>query len=255
MCDLPYLDILAQDIWILALILWILASHINTSCHIWINHVTHEYVMSHTWIAKGWANLFFPTLMMKPPRNESISHIWMSHVTHMEGPRTLPNPPTRTSKTHWFSDFGNLKYHVFSKISKKCVFEVRGVGRGGLGLGPPEGIVMCRGKGMSHVPHMNVACHTHEWVTSHIWMRHVTHMNESRQTYKCVNHTHEYVMSHIYTSSAIASWCSRRNLGSRRLLYRSARMSVTRVMSSDSSHAMSAHTLFLRYLMNVFFLL
>ena len=64
---------------------------------------------------------------------------------------------------------------------------------------------------MSHVTHMNVSYHTHEWimsstrichdthiygachtykaVVSHTWMRHITHMNES-----C--HTHEWVMSH-----------------------------------------------------------
>ena len=31
---------------------------------------------------------------------------------------------------------------------------------------------------MSHEP-----CHTYGWVTSHIWMSHVTHMDESRHTY------------------------------------------------------------------------
>ena len=41
---------------------------------------------------------------------------------------------------------------------------------------------------MSHVTHMNESCHTHEWVVSHTWMSRATHMNES-----C--HTHEYVMS------------------------------------------------------------
>ena len=46
---------------------------------------------------------------------------------------------------------------------------------------------------MSHVTHMNESCHTYEWVMSHIWMSHVTHMNESR-------HTYEWVMSHIWMS-------------------------------------------------------
>jgi len=44
---------------------------------------------------------------------------------------------------------------------------------------------------MSHVTHMNESCHTHGWVMSHIWMSHVPHMNES-----C--HTHGWVMSHIW---------------------------------------------------------
>ena len=44
---------------------------------------------------------------------------------------------------------------------------------------------------MSHATHMNESCHTYEWVMSHIWMSHVTHMNESR-------HTYEWVTSHIW---------------------------------------------------------
>jgi len=35
---------------------------------------------------------------------------------------------------------------------------------------------------MSHVTHMNESRHTYEWVTSHIWMSHVTHM-----TRKCMH--------------------------------------------------------------------
>jgi len=38
-----------------------------------------------------------------------------------------------------------------------------------------------------------MSCHTYEWVMSHIWMSHVTHMNES-----CL--THEWVMSHMNES-------------------------------------------------------
>jgi len=68
---------------------------------------------------------------------------------------------------------------------------------------------------MRHVTHMNASRHTYECVTSHIWMRHVTHMNESRHTYDCVTshlwlrlitrmnasyHTYEWVMSHTWMS-------------------------------------------------------
>jgi len=42
---------------------------------------------------------------------------------------------------------------------------------------------------------MNEACHTHKWVMSHIWMRHVTHTNEA-----C--HTYEWGMSHLRTHHA-----------------------------------------------------
>jgi len=46
---------------------------------------------------------------------------------------------------------------------------------------------------MSHVTHMNESYHTSKWVMSHIWMSHVTHLNESR-------HTSEWVTSHIWMS-------------------------------------------------------
>ena len=42
---------------------------------------------------------------------------------------------------------------------------------------------------MSHVTHMNESCHICEWGISHIWMSHVTHLNEW-----C--HTYESIMSH-----------------------------------------------------------
>jgi len=48
---------------------------------------------------------------------------------------------------------------------------------------------------MSHVTRMNESCHTHEWVVSHLWTRHVTHINEAR-------HPHEWVTSHIRMTRA-----------------------------------------------------
>jgi len=39
---------------------------------------------------------------------------------------------------------------------------------------------------MSHVTHMNESWHIYEWVMSQIWISHVTHMNESCQTHACV---------------------------------------------------------------------
>jgi len=51
---------------------------------------------------------------------------------------------------------------------------------------------------MSHVTHVNESYHTCEWVMLHIWMSHVTHVNES-----C--HTYEWVMSHMWMSH-ITHW-------------------------------------------------
>ena len=67
----------------------------------------------------------------------------------------------------------------------------------------------------TYVKHMNVSYHTHECVTSHLWMRHVTHMNASRHTYEWVtshlwlrhvtpmtasHHAYECVISHVWMS-------------------------------------------------------
>ena len=53
---------------------------------------------------------------------------------------------------------------------------------------------------------MNESCHTYEWVMSHLWMSHVTHMDESCHTHTCQTDdqmfvsTTEWVMSHTNKS-------------------------------------------------------
>jgi len=53
---------------------------------------------------------------------------------------------------------------------------------------------------MSHITHMNESHHTYEWVTSQIWINHGTHMNESRHTYEWAMSRIEWVTSHIWLS-------------------------------------------------------
>jgi len=48
---------------------------------------------------------------------------------------------------------------------------------------------------MSHVTHTNESCQTYESVTSHVWMSYVTHMNESCGTYECVLHMCHFTYS------------------------------------------------------------
>jgi len=62
---------------------------------------------------------------------------------------------------------------------------------------------------MCHVTRMNASRHTYECVTSHVWMCHVTRMNASRHTYECVtshvwmrhvshmSHTHESYIDNV----------------------------------------------------------
>ena len=60
---------------------------------------------------------------------------------------------------------------------------------------------------MSHVTHMNESCHTYEWVMSRIWMSHVTHMNESCHTCKWVmSHTWMSHVTHVDESCHTRAW-------------------------------------------------
>jgi len=126
-----------------------------------------------------------------------MSHIWMSmshtnesfHIWRMEVTLfTLVNPERSLRfNTHWSSP----------PVSA---------------LTQPGGVTSCHTYEwvmshiwMSHVTHMNESCH--------IWMSHVTHMNESRHAYEWAMshmnqscHTYEWVMSHIWMSHVTYEW-------------------------------------------------
>jgi len=144
------------------------------------NYMTFEWVMSQIWMSHV-------THMNEPCRTFEwvMSHIWMSHVEHLNASvrrqhRRSPLPTTCDSKHMtwhiWMSHVNTLKW-VTSHI---CMSDVT------------HEWVMSH-IWIIHVTHLNESCHTYEWVISHIWMSHITHMNES-----C--HTYEWVMSHIWTS-------------------------------------------------------
>ena len=62
---------------------------------------------------------------------------------------------------------------------------------------------------MSHVTHMNETCHTYECVVPHIWMRHVTRMNETCHTYERHIHiwmSHATRMNESYHTYATHKW-------------------------------------------------
>jgi len=63
---------------------------------------------------------------------------------------------------------------------------------------------------MRRVTHMDESCHTYRWVISHVWMSHVTHTNESwhtqikivacRSTLGARTHTHTHTHTHMQAS-------------------------------------------------------
>jgi len=131
------------------------------SCHMWMSHVTYEWVMSHVWMSHvtymnesrhsyEWVmshiwmspatyEWVMPHMNIMSPMNASC-RIWISHATHMDESRHM----LLHYDTHeWISHTGILPH-----TNESC--HIR----------------------MSHV---NESCRTHEWVMSHIWLRRWRH--------------------------------------------------------------------------------
>ena len=53
----------------------------------------------------------------------------------------------------------------------------------------------CRTHASATTPHMDESCRTYEWVVSHRWRSHVTHVNRERMC----RGMHLYIYTHIYT--------------------------------------------------------
>ena len=130
------------------------------------------------------------------------SFIWMSHVSHSHGGCW---DMTHLCWNEWHDVFiwRMLSHVTFSIHSYRWVMSLIHMQDAETWLIRIEICDMTYSYGgcwvMSHiwmryVTHMNETCHTFECVISHnMWTRHATHMNESR-------HTDEWVMSHIWMS-------------------------------------------------------
>jgi len=96
---------------------------------------------------------------------------------------------------------------------------------------------------MSHVTHINESLHTYEWVMLHIWMSHVTNMNQSCHTYEWftshiwMRHvTHMHDSRHTYELFMSLMWMSHVNescYSYEWILCHTYRFSFTRSSSSD----------------------
>ena len=194
--------------------------------HIWMMYVTHERSISH--ICDTHMNEAYQICVTHISHMSHISwcmsHICVTHmshiyVTHMSHICVTPishicvTPISHICVTHishicvtyiiFRSRSVHEPYHIYECVTYSCSF-----------LQYVANLL---------VTHMNDVCHTHEWVTSHIWMSYathtwmiyVTHMNESPHAYsrrfpKYVTnllvyeesvavHTYEWLMSHTCT--------------------------------------------------------
>jgi len=117
-----------------------------------------------------------------PHMNESshtyewvMSHVWMSHVTHMNVSFYTP----QTIRRQWRDTHTHTHTHTDDPWRVNPDYHTRKWVTSHVWMG--------------HVTHLNESCHTSEWVMSHIWLSLVTHMHESW-------HTSEWVMAHIWMS-------------------------------------------------------
>jgi len=178
--------------------------HMNGPCHIWRSHVTYERVVSrlnilttsvrfilHMYI---WINLsrvcrsrvIYEGVVSRT--NESMSR--MQKSCHIWRNRVTCNICTQLASV-------TLNVRIWTSHVTHIQVFFRELAR----LAPPGTRSMLH-IWMSHVSPLNESCLTYEWVVSHAWLSHVTHMNESFHTYEWVQmnescHRYEWGMSHL----------------------------------------------------------
>jgi len=207
---------------------------INESCHLWRCHVTH-CALGLLWRVRQWLRFRYrwnQCVMSRIPMSHVthrsylciMSRIWMRHVTHRwylcvmsripishvthrsnlsvhsrrrSGLKYLDLEIGRFSRPPcWETGLRFLTWNQFWKIgdSRENVIDMYGDSRENLleflaVVIPISSVCGMSHLWLSHVTLVNESCHTYEWVMSHLWMSHVTLVNES-----C--HTYEWVMSH-----------------------------------------------------------
>ena len=159
-------------------------THMNESCH------TYEWMACYSCLSHQILNISRTQWVMLPVwmshvthMNESchtyewvMSHVWMSRVTRMnESCHTYEWVACYfvwVIKIGWQRPIGCLKLQViFRKKAINCralLWKMTCKDKASYGSSPPCTVYLTNS--MSHVTHMNEACHTYIWVMSHIWM-------------------------------------------------------------------------------------
>ena len=145
--------------WVLSHIWMRQVTHMNESCH------TYQWVMSHTWMSHA-------------RKSRKWGHTCMSHVTHMyESCHTHVWVMSHTCMSH-----GQHASIWMSHVQHECIMPhtgMRPVTREDAGLSS---------KVAEERTHLCESRNIYEWVMSHKWMSHVTHVNASCHTRKTLEH-------------------------------------------------------------------
>jgi len=140
-------------------------THTNKSCH------TYEWVMTHIEITSGCQ--IHQTNHARQDNTWNMSHRWRSRVTHTNESWGLSNTShllctPRYASDMWYVWISHEGCQIHQTNYARLDTRIR----------------------MSQLTPMNELCHAYEWEISLMWMRHVTHVNASCHTRKCVmSHT------------------------------------------------------------------
>ena len=200
--------------------------------HIWIQHkrVTNESRMRDggTWrstavvgrSSRPWKYMSIRTSHVSH-MNESclryervLSHIWMSHVSHMNESCPTYERVTNDWCETWRSTavvgrgFANLEYtstrtshvsHIYIHMNESCPPRMNESRMRDGGTWRSTAVVGRRSSTSKYTASWSSLSDTCVWVMSYTWMSHVTHMDESRLTYRWfMSQIHEGVISHIH---------------------------------------------------------
>jgi len=168
-------------------------SHMTESCHIWLSHVTYEWVMSHmneSWhICMGHVACEWVMSHLKGPlMSVSSSVVALPKVKNESRERVMAHMHNHVTCERVMSHMNGSWHICMSHVTYEWV------------MSRLKGPLMCVAVSVVALPKMRndscerVMAHVHE--SCHIWMSHVTHMNES--CHICMRHVaYDWVMSRM----------------------------------------------------------
>jgi len=184
-------------------------NHMNKSCHtyesymlhIWMSHVTRvssdpratcatQYTMSMSHVAHMNGSCRIYEWVMWHTYERDLSHIWMKHATHMNASCHI----YEWVVSHiWMSHVTHMNesWHpyecVLSQMRICCVVATKRI------VSSDVNVIftcVCVCVQIRATWRVRTHTHTHKCGVSHIWKRHVAHMNEACHTYRCITSLH-----------------------------------------------------------------
>jgi len=177
--------------------------------HTYVSHVTHKNraSLTHKWVTLDMSTRHVTHTNAAPFMLSESCHTrkWvtshrMSHVTYIREPRRIWGWVILHAYLSHVT-YVNESYHTFECVMVSC----RTYRCSARQHRPLRWVIRVTHTYVSHVTYENESCHTHKWVTSHMWLRHVTHTNSVQDPIALDN---TCVMSHTWVSHVTYRWVS-----------------------------------------------